>query len=81
VADSGPKGDRRAQQLKPSRAANPERRAARQAEIEAASRGARHEGPARGDPDIEGHDLLAAAFARLLLWTYPHPRPATEATA
>jgi hypothetical protein len=27
---------------------------------------------------IEGHDLLAAALARLLLWTDPNPLPATE---
>jgi len=28
---------------------------------------------------LEGHDRLATAFARLLLWTDPHPLPATEA--
>jgi len=27
---------------------------------------------------IEGHDLLATAFARLLLWTDPQPIPTTE---
>ena len=30
---------------------------------------------------LEGHDLLAAPFARLLLWTDPHPLPSSEATA
>ncbi len=30
---------------------------------------------------IEGHDLLATAFARLLLWTDPPPIPTTEQAA
>lgn len=30
---------------------------------------------------IEGHDRLATAFARLLLWTDPHPIPTEERAA
>lgn len=30
---------------------------------------------------LEGHDVLAATFARLLLWTDPQPVPTTEAAA